>query len=381
MKLRTTLVIGWFVGAAYGMACGGTDDADAAGSAAQTGDPGGPGGPGGPGSGGGLFDGGNGSGGSGAGMLGDAACATTSANADVEKLPADIIWIVDQSGSMDQETEHVQAQINSFAALIDVSGIDYHVVMIADPDAGNAICVPPPLAGPACGDNTRFRLVPTKVNSNDGPELAVQEYPAYADFLRPNATKHFVFVTDDDSDLSAAEFTAQVLALQPPDTFAGFKVHAIYAYGTPGGNGCDGPFGSGASEGTVYTELVAQTAGAAGVICTGDWAQVFNDITEAVVAGATVSCDMEIPAPPQGETLDPAKVNVNYLQGGTPPGEPILRVNAQADCGDAGGWYYDDNAAPQRILLCPATCTQVQADPAASIQVQFGCESEFQPPS
>lgn len=303
-------------------------------------------------------------------------CAGTDVTADFVMRPSDIIWVVDQSGSMDQETQYVQQRINDFAALIDSSGIDYRVVMIADPTANNAICVPPPLAGPMCDDNVRFRLVPEEVGSNDGPQLAVQTYDQYSDFLRPDSLKHFVFVTDDDSNWSAMQFTDAVLALPPTDMFAGFKVHGIYAFGTPGDpDGCDGPFGSGAAEGTVYTELIAQTMGASGVICTGDWTQVFDDITAAVVAGSQVSCELVIPPPPMGETLDPTKVNVRYLAGGVAPGVTIGRVDTAADCGADGGWYYDDNAAPTMIILCPATCTEVQSDQAANIQVEFGCST------
>lgn len=302
------------------------------------------------------------------------ACAGTEVAADFVSLPSDIIWVVDQSGSMDQETSYVQQKINDFAALIDMSGIDYRVVMIADPNAGNPICVPPPLAGPSCGNNTRFRLVPTRVGSTNGPRLAVEQYARYSDFLRADATKHFVFVTDDNSAWSASMFTSSVLALPPTGMFDGFKVHGIYAFGTPG-TGCDGPFGSGAAEGTVYTQLIAQTGGASGVICTGDWTQVFQDITSAVVSGAQVSCELAIPPPPMGSALDPSKVNVKYQMGGIAPGVTIPRVDSAAACGPAGGWYYDDNAAPSRILLCPTTCSEVQSDPAANIKVEFGCQT------
>jgi hypothetical protein len=304
-----------------------------------------------------------------------AGCAATSVSANFVAIPSDIIWVVDQSGSMDQETAHVQEKINDFAALIDATAIDYHVVMIADPEGKNAICVPPPLAGPSCGDNDRFRLVPTKVSSHDGPQLAVQEYPLYQDFLRLEAAKHFVFVTDDDSDWAAATFTDELLALLPTGMFTGFKVHGIYAFGTSGGKGCDGPFGSGAAEGTVYTELIAQTGGAAGIICTGDWDQVFTDITEAVVDGSQVSCELEIPPPPDGQTLDPRNVNVRHLEGGVGPGETLAHVESSADCSGAGGWYYDDNATPTYIILCPTTCSDVQIDSAASIQVELGCQT------
>jgi hypothetical protein len=303
-----------------------------------------------------------------------ASCAGTAVAGNLVRGPSDIIWVVDQSGSMDQETAYVQQKINDFTAVIDASGLDYHVVMIADPMEDNAICVPPPLAGPSCGNGNRFRLVPTGVASHDGPELAVTTYPMYSDFLRPEAVKHFVFVTDDDSDWTAAMFTTRLQALMPAGIFTGFKVHGIYAFGG-GSRGCTGMFGTGAAEGTVYTQLIAQTGGAAGVICTGDWNQVFTDITQSVIAGAQITCDLAIPAPPMGETLDPARVNVRYLRGGAAPGQQISRVDSAAACGPAGGWHYDSNAAPTKILLCPTTCAEVQGDPMASIQVEFGCQN------
>ena len=302
-----------------------------------------------------------------------ASCAGNEIGADFGTAPSDIIWIVDQSGSMDQETAYVQSKINDFVALIGASNIDYRVVMIAAPNAENAICVPGPLAGPNCGDNTRFRLVDQEVDSNDGPQLVLSTYPKYADFLRPDAAKHLVFVTDDDSDLSAAAFTNGLQGLQPAGMFGNFKVHGIYAYGS-GPNGCTGAFGAGAADGTVYTSLIAQTGGAAGVICTGDWTTVFQDITKAVVSGSQLSCELALPAPPAGETIDPNKAAVIY-ESAAAPGLTLPRVSTSADCDAAGGWYFDDNANPTKILLCPATCSTVQNDPGAKVRVELGCST------
>jgi len=305
-----------------------------------------------------------------------ASCAGSEVNADFVTKPSDIIFIVDQSGSMNQETAYVQTKINDFVTLISASNIDYRVVMIARPTGTNAICVPPPLGGPSCGNNTRFRLVNQVVGSNDGPALTISRYAMYSDFLRPEASKHFVFVTDDNSNMSAANFTTGVTNLMPAGMFTGFKVHGIYAYGS-GSNGCTGTFGSGAADGTVYTTLVTQTMGARGVICTGDWTQVFMDITAAVVSGSQVSCDLTLPMPPAGETLDPTKVNVKYQMGGVAPGMTLPQVPAAADCAAAGGWFYDDNTTPTKITLCPATCTSVQGDPAANVKVEFGCSTQI----
>lgn len=99
------------------------------------------------------------------------------------------------------------------------------------------------------------------------------------------------------------------------------------------------------------------------------------------IVGAQVPCTFTIPPPPTGETLDPGLVNVAYLPGGMEPSQKVLRVMTQGDCGPNGGWYYDDNASPTTILLCPATCSVVSADPSAQVDVLFGCASELAPPS
>jgi hypothetical protein len=303
-----------------------------------------------------------------------AACAGTEVTADFVQLPVDIIWVVDQSGSMNQETAYVQAKINDFAALINASNIDYHVIMIARTTPTNAICVPGPLGGssPACGNNTRFRLVNQYVDSHNGPSLAISKYASYSDFLRPNATKHFVFVTDDNSTMSAVNFTNGINALAPAGMFTGFKVHGIYAYGNGLASGCTGPFGSGAADGTIYTTLVNNTGGQRGVICQDDWMTVFNNITTAIVSGSQVACELAMPAPPQGETLDPTKVNVKYNSGTT--STTLNQVQTANDC-SFGGWYYDDNTNPTKISLCPSTCASVQQDQNANLKIELGCST------
>jgi hypothetical protein len=62
---------------------------------------------------------------------------------------------------------------------------------------------------------------------------------------------------------------------------------------------------------------------------------------------------------------------------GQPPGETLPRVQASADCGSTGGWYYDDNVAPTSITLCPESCTSIQQDPGASVKLELGCASDL----
>jgi hypothetical protein len=303
-----------------------------------------------------------------------ASCAGEEVTADFVTLPSDIIWVVDQSGSMDQETQYVQQQINTFANAISSSGIDYRVVMIARDSGTNAICVPAPLGGAACGDNTRFKLVDQYVDSRNGPAVAVAQYPNYSSFLRQNAMKHFIFVTDDDSNQSAATFTNGLAALTPAGMFATYKVHGIYGRSSTGGT-CTGAFGSAVRAGAVYTTLITQTGGASGVICDNDWTNVFTQIQAAVVSGSQVSCEINVPTPSGGGSIDPNQVNVKYVMGGVGSGTTLPQAANAAACTASGGWYYDDPSAPTKITLCPATCTAVQADAAASVKLELGCST------
>lgn len=308
-----------------------------------------------------------------------ASCAGDELTADFVTLPSDIIWVVDQSPSMNQETQYVQAKINDFAASIATSGIDYRVVMIAGTTGSNSICVPAPLSNGSCGDDTNFRLVNERIGSNNALTKFVSNYSKFSDFLRPEAMKHIIIVTDDNASnpsTAAATFTTALADFAPAGMFANYKVHGIYAYGTPP-KGCTGPFGSGAAEGTVYTTLVTDTGGARGVICQDNWTTVFDDITAAVVSGSQIGCELTLPTPSGGEMLDPTKVNVKYEAGGVAPGVTLPQVTDDAACGTNSGWYYDDNAAPTKITLCPATCTQVQADDNANVKLEIGCATQI----
>jgi hypothetical protein len=322
------------------------------------------------------------------------ACAAVSSEAEVGIQPADIIIAVDTSGSMDQEAAEVQANLNTFASLITASGIDVHVVLIA----GSDVCIPAPLGSGSCGGADEklpeYRHVQQGVGSSNGLQVILDTYPQWKDSLRSNATKTLAIVSDDNSDLSAAAFSAALLALDPP-TFQGFKFDAIVAF--EDGSACFGcVFSCGscaskccdksspvcealaADEGSVYKELVMQTGGVIGDLCEQNFDPVFQDMATGIVSGSKVSCEFEIP---DQQMLDPNKVNVSYTPGGGGMASSVLNVpGGVGDCGPNGGWYYDDPQNPTTITLCPATCTVVQTDAGAKIDVLFGCETQIAPP-
>src|SRR5436190_2117535 len=61
-----------------------------------------------------------------------AECAAEAVTAAEAVRPVDILWVIDNSGSMDAEEQRVQDNMNTFAATIGNSGVDYHVIVITD---------------------------------------------------------------------------------------------------------------------------------------------------------------------------------------------------------------------------------------------------------
>ena len=87
------------------------------------------------------------------------------------------------------------------------------------------------------------------------------------------------------------------------------------------------------------------------------------------ISGLALSCAYDIPAPPNGQQLDPARVNVLFTprEGST---ERIARSDAAA-CQE--GWRYSDDGAS--VQLCGATCDRVRGS-QGTLSLEFGCATE-----
>ena len=340
------------------------------------------------------------SGGNGSG--GEDECAETSSEAEATVLPADIIVVVDNSGSMSLEAADVQASMNDFVVAITSTGIDAHVVLISNAsNDDNGICLEAPLGNGSCPNDENlptYRHVATEVASSDGLSKLLSTYPQWKDSLRATATKTVLIVTDDDSSINATTFSTDLIDLDA--TFAGFKFSAIAAPKDPpnaacalcvvtGCGNCSEPccdknavcIPIPASEGKVYKDLVSQTGGMFGDICTQNFDPIFQDIATAVVNESLIACVYDIPPAPGDEEIDYDEVNVEYTPKQGDPAEPIYYVpGGEQDCGANGGWYYDNVQAPTQIVLCPATCDYVQMSVEGSVSVKFGCKTLIGPP-
>jgi hypothetical protein len=127
--------------------------------------------------------------------------------------------------------------------------------------------------------------------------------------------------------------------------------------------------------GTGFQQLSVLTGGLRYPSCfTDNFDAVFNAIAEGIVEGAMLSCEWDIPPVPDGELFDKGLVNVEFIPGG---GTPVLveKAASLAECGDGPGWYFDDEENPTVIRACPASCDEFQAEMGGEVHIVFGCKT------
>jgi hypothetical protein len=350
------------------------------------------------------------------GSGGTETCAAVTEEAELQVLPVDIIWVVDNSNSMQPAIAEVKQGLNDFAALIAASNLDYKVILLSERGTSDlSICIPPPLAGDAnCGNGPRFFHSDVEIFSTQPLEQVLGTLgqtagytagtqkggEAWAAELRPEASKTILVVTDDNARLSATDFQTfpggsnpfNSLTLPPGildpswgGLFDGYLFGGLYGWGNeldPSVK-CTYPDASTPpSSGGTYSTLVSFTGGVRAKICDGAsaWAPFFNAVAQSVVESAAVSCTLAIPPPPAGEELVLDKVNVALNSGDEQTLVPF--VDGESSCGNGEGWYYDDPVAPTQVVLCPASCDQAQelAGPGTpgSVEVLFGCATILQ---
>ncbi|MFO0566902.1 MAG: hypothetical protein U0263_14635 [Polyangiaceae bacterium] len=336
-------------------------------------------------------------------IVGDSGCSTYTDEAKQTYEPADIIWAVDTSGSMVEEAQAVRRRSSTFSQQISQTGIDVHVVMLAAYPLFflPGICVPTPLGSGQCppaGPDTKlpnFWHHPTAViESVDAALRLVQFFPDYKFMLRPNVQKYVVVVTDDDSknasgssgdagkyDNNPTGFINDFTALDPmmSDGAGGklWKLSAVYSF-----TQCQ----NAANIGNVWKQIVNSTGGIHGDICNcppgqvqpcaQTFQKVFDELAKKIISGSKpLACEWTIPPPEPGKTLDPVKVNVEFVDQASGVPETIYHVNDAGKCdANLGGWYYNDNQNPTSIKLCPASCNKVTgAGQGSKINVVFGC--------
>lgn len=332
-------------------------------------------------------------------------CASSqTSSTDITSIqPADIIFAIDTSSSMTEEIGFTQTYMNEFSRLIVDSGIDVRVIMIAGPRTtggfppvgvggaggaggrggmaagapgvagaqGQSVCIGKPLGSGNCPNDTNlpsYVHIERYIASNDALDVIIDTYPLYKQYLRPNASKSFVVISDDNATTppnnSAETFSSAVAALDPT-LFKSWSFNGVFCF-TRCGN-------LAAAVGTVFQSLVTQTKGVAGDLCEQDFGPVFKRLAQQIVqnSGSQIACEWTFPPPPGGQSFSTELVEVRRSGGAVT--SKLTRVRSSSECVD-DGWYYDDPVNPKKILACPDTCSDLQNDSGGKIDITFGCE-------
>lgn len=317
------------------------------------------------------------SGSSGTDTDGGESCAAIAA--ETKKAAVDIIFVIDDSGSMNEEMNQIRTNVNTFASKIGTSGLDYTVTFIVrrgTNSGSNQICVPAPLAGAACADNPPlFHHVDQDVQSTDSFRLILSTYEtSWKSYIRQDATKVFIEVTDDRSDMAYTAFDTQLLAKLPAGVFGtatarNYIFHSIIS--KPAGDAIpSNKVCSGAAGPSVDYQMLSQlTGGIVDEVCKTDYSGVLNNIAKGITD--KLGCTLTYPT---SDASDPTKVAVTFTPKGA-AAQTLTQVTDESKCASIpNGWYYDNAAAPTKIILCPSTCQTANASPEAKLQALVGCK-------
>ncbi len=359
-------------------------------------------------------------------------CVDIEVEAEQTVLPADIIFVIDNSGSMGQEIASVEQNINvNFAQIIGASGIDYQVIMVTNHGASSTqVCIGPPLSNSAnCngqpGDIAgQFHHYDVDVQSFDSLCIALDtlygtnnggeadEHALHPEgwnkWLRQQAIKVFVEITDDDisctwngtnlndngqpqsptgqAAMAAINFDSLLLQ-QAPAQFGttaarNYQFYSIvgiqekanpldpYQPGEPvQGATISDDCSTASGPGWGYQWLSKGTNGLRFPVCQfTSYDAVFQAIAAGVVSGASVPCEFDISG--NTEPVDPNSLAVEYTPGGMGPMETFAQVMGAAACGVNDQAFYLDG---DLVRLCPSTCDKVTADQGANLNVIAQC--------
>ncbi len=310
----------------------------------------------------------------------DASCADVTAKA--EPLPLDLYVVLDRSGSMVNASRWVPVKnaMNQFFQSPGAAGIGVAFTMFAHPTqnecAANSYATPlvpmAPLPGNATGQAlTLQNMMNTYPSVNGIYTPTVAALTGAVTFAKnhknanPTHTVVIVLATDGlPGDPNCSAQTAAAVQAEAAAGYTGTPSIRTYVIGIDPTAQMKTNLDSWASAGGGQSFDAATSGGSAQFLAAMQSIQT-----------AAVGCSYNMPQTDAG-IVDPGKVSVEYSQGGNPPASTIPKVNNAAACPSGSGqagWYYDNNGNPTTITLCPTTCTLVQADANAKVEVNLGC--------
>jgi hypothetical protein len=284
------------------------------------------------------------------------------------KPKVDILWVIDNSGSMGEEQASLAMNFQAFIEFAEAQEIDYQIaVTTTDVDSGgeqgrfvpiggnNRIVTPQTQPSPNAvfGQNSNVGTIGSAFEQGlEAAYMALSPPAINADnmgFLRTDAVLSIIFVSDevDQSPQTVDFYTNFFLSIKGFRNTNLFSASSIVG-DTPGG--CTGPGGN-ADDGARYVEVSRRTGGIFQSICTTDWSRALEELSstafgfksrfflsnQPVISTVEVYIDgvMLEGQDPSGQvnwTYDYSTNSVNFSPIATPEPGAEIRVEYTVEC-------------------------------------------------
>lgn len=303
-------------------------------------------------------------GGSGGGLNPDAACANL--NVGANRIPVAMYIMLDKSGSMGSNNKWNNAKSGIQSFVNDPNSAGIKVALQYFPGSGscngngyNQPAVPlAALPGNASAImNSLNSTNPSGITPTEGALRGLTRFCKAYEKAHPQEKCVGLLVTDGHPN--GCNGSTSYLANIAGNAYSGSPSVLTFAMGMQGAdfNVLD-PIAT--SGGTGPKALDVSQGGAQAFV------QALQNI-----AGQILSCDFQMPATDAG-TVNPDSIIMSFTSGAGQK-QSLQHVTDKSACTAAGGFYYDNNASPSKITLCPSTCNSVQSDKKGKIQILLDC--------
>lgn len=197
-----------------------------------------------------------------------------------QSVALDMVWVIDNSGSMIDTASIVRKNLEGFLKLLETNS-DFRFLLISRSGVSAAqVSLPSAYAG-----NSKFKQIDYQVESTDGPKILIDHLEnsipliksknyGLDTFFRKDSKKTIIFVTDDESQINNNTIQNRLDAI--PNWNNQYTVYGFVGLGYAT-SPCQ------ARTGDTYINMANNTDGKTFNICDTDWSKHFTDLQNNVI--------------------------------------------------------------------------------------------------
>ncbi|HEX7671141.1 MAG TPA: vWA domain-containing protein [Polyangiaceae bacterium] len=308
------------------------------------------------------------------GSPGDTCAAAT---AEVKPVPLDIALLVDTSYSMDFDLrwQYVKGALTTFVESPeqDDLGLALQFFPLREQCSVSTYAQPAFPMASVSGARASIEQTLNERRMSGGTPL-VQVLQGMGDYATQWAKGHddhktvIVVATDGVPDATCA-----ATSLNPPNDLPNAaKIAKALVSGSPSLP----VFVIGVGDELDALNTIADAGGTGTAVLIRNGADAQKEFLDALrnIRQKSLGCDYLVPDAKAG-SIDYKTVNVDFTEGKR-LASSFFYVDAADGCDlkPTEGWYYDDPAAPTKVILCPATCDRVAKVQDGRIDIAYGCK-------